>query len=385
MCKLLILSILPLSLVASSQAQPRAIYRSTIHRPAGSEIVDVAMQGTNLYVATGFDGLWVYDISDDTAPRLLGSAPTLNGWWSYTAIALESHYAYVSGNGLCQYDISDPAHPVGLVWTNRPYNQANGVAVQDGYVYLGDTGDGLRIFADGDPRTVLGHTWRTNIDTYVERLTLADHYVYLPSTGFVPVVDVANPFSPQVLGIIPTAAVEVAVKDHYLFSAAGRAGLETWDVSDPANAVKLATTATPDQAQAIALSGNYAYVGVEGIYIYDVSNPLAPRLVTMQDTGGGLLTHLKVYDNHAFAGKGSSIGIYLITDVPPPVLEVAPTATNTLVVGWESIATNWVLQECSSLATNQWSPVRTAPSRKGTRSQTVLSRKSGNNFLRLAW
>jgi len=61
------------------------------------------------------------------------------------------------------------------------------------------------------------------------------------------------------------------------------AGVHVLDISIPAKPLDAGYCATPEQANAIVISDNYAYVSVwnEGPYLFtiDISNPTRPRVV----------------------------------------------------------------------------------------------------------
>lgn len=365
-------------------AQQRAIYQSTITRPGSYDINDVAVQGKYLYAVTTDAKLWVYDISQPKSPQIVGSAYAVNNWCGYSFITVAGNSAYVSGNGLCQYDLSDPVHPIGLSWTNQFNSQANGVAVANGLTYLADSLEGMRIYPNDNPLSTIGQTWHSNmLGGFTEGLTLAGQYALLPSTYHVPIIDVGNPSSPQVVGQIPEFVHEIAVTGRYALAATD-GGLETWDIQNPSQPAKVGTVVTPDRCQAIQIAGNLAYTGVTGIFTYDISDPTQPKLINTQGTGYGLLLHLRVFGQYLYAGKGT-VGIYLLTDVPAPRLQVQATATNTLAISWQSIATNWVLDRATSLTSPAWDYVRGTPTRVGDQSQMIVSKTQSPAYFRLRW
>ena len=78
----------------------------------------------------------------------------------------------------------------------------------------------------------------------------------------------------------PDARELVALGPH-AYVAAGAAGLQVYDVSDPGAPALLGTRDTRGIASDVAVAGDYAYVadGAAGIEVVDVSDPAAPRLV----------------------------------------------------------------------------------------------------------
>jgi alpha-tubulin suppressor-like RCC1 family protein/peptidoglycan/xylan/chitin deacetylase (PgdA/CDA1 family) len=73
----------------------------------------------------------------------------------------------------------------------------------------------------------------------------------------------------------------VALADH-AYVAAGAAGLQIYDIGDPASPVLLGTCDTRGVARDVSVAGDYAYVadGAAGLEVVDVSDPAAPHLLS---------------------------------------------------------------------------------------------------------
>jgi hypothetical protein len=104
--------------------------------------------------------------------------------------------------------------------------------------------------------------------------------VWKPATGFrgaLHILDVSDPTNPALLGTYTTTAgyIGLAVSSQYAFLAEGiynasssdpvPNGLQVLDVSDPGNPVRIGQVAGIN-ASSVAVSGNYAYVGVSASY-----------------------------------------------------------------------------------------------------------------------
>jgi hypothetical protein len=97
---------------------------------------------------------------------------------------------------------------------------------------------------------------------------------------------------PLVLPVSPTSALgsapingfgnDVEVDGNYAFVAAGAAGLEVFDVSNPAAPVRVAGLDTPGLASSLETAGGLIYLadGTAGLAIIDATNPLAPQSVS---------------------------------------------------------------------------------------------------------
>lgn len=66
-----------------------------------------------------------------------------------------------------------------------------------------------------------------------------------------------------------------------------------------------------------------------------------------------------------------------------PLLSIARTATNTIVVSWPSTSTAWVLQQNSNPLTSNWGIPPETVNDNGTNKFIIISPPSGSRFFRL--
>ena len=81
----------------------------------------------------------------------------------------------------------------------------------------------------------------------------------------------------------------MAISGDYAYVADRHGGLRIIDVSDPADPTETGFYDTPGSAEAIAVSGNYAYVAddiASGLRVIDVSNPATPTETGHLNTPG---------------------------------------------------------------------------------------------------
>jgi hypothetical protein len=83
---------------------------------------------------------------------------------------------------------------------------------------------------------------------------------------------------------------DVYIQGHYIYCAAGGAGLDIIDISDPSVPKKVGNHDTPGAAYALYVDGDYAYVtDWEGeLGIFDVSDPGSPVLISNYNFAGGV-------------------------------------------------------------------------------------------------
>ena len=115
------------------------------------------------------------------------------------------------------------------------------------------------------------------------------------------------------------------------------------------------------------------------------------------DSGGGASTG-GVYavsgtvgqpDAGAMSGGNYSVsggfwGVVAAVQTPgAPLLRIAVTSTNTVIVAWPAPSTGFTLQQNSSLATTNWVALTNTPVLAGDERQVVLPSWPGSRFFRL--
>ena len=228
---------------------------STSHNVALGDAngITLSADGSKVYVADGYDGLKIIDISNPMNPTLLGEYDT-SAYAKSVTLSSDGTKAYIPlpnrEAGFRIIDISDPMNPTLLGKYKSPsiYASARAIALSaDGSkAYLADGLKGLKI------------------------------------------IDVRNPMNPILLGMYDT---EYMAEDVTLSSdgtkayvAEGINGLKIIDISNPMNPTLLGKYDTLGYAISVTLSldGNKVYVvdNHEGLHIIDISNPSSPALIS---------------------------------------------------------------------------------------------------------
>lgn len=145
------------------------------------------------------------------------------------------------------------------------------------------------------------------------------------NSGFTATASVTvTSFSPTALSFIsiPGFANNVDVLGNFAYVAAGSAGLQVVDVSDPVNPFIVGSVATPGNANDVKVYGNYAYVAddISGLQIVDVSAPNLPIIIGSIDTPGNAWD-VVVKNTVAFiADYNSGLQIIDVSDPSAPAI-----------------------------------------------------------------
>src|SRR2546425_801959 len=125
-------------------------------------------------------------------------------------------------------------------------------------------------------------------------------------------------------------AYGIVVSGNHAYLANGTDGLRIYDVSNSAMPVNVGHTnngglAPGGIAYNVAVLGTYAYLAnyVDGLRVYDVSDPAKPSNVSHTNLPPWLRS-LAFYNNYAYLGGDSVIGIFDITDPAFPVKASQP-------------------------------------------------------------
>jgi hypothetical protein len=370
-----------------------------VHRPAlaqftlmnlghagGPSANSVVLSGDYAYVAG--EGLQIFNISDPANPILTGST---NNGVAY-CIAVSGHYAFLACSGLRIYDISNPANPVNVGYTNNG-GTAQGVAVSGDYAFVANGNDGLRIYDISDPTNLInvGHTNNfSDAKNGSVAVAVSGSYAYVANmhVGLL-IYDISNRALPQYLGQapLPPAAYGVAVSGNLAFIACGQYGMYICDVSNPAIPVRSGFVANDVNSFSwgVAVSGSRAYVcNMYSLAVVDVSNPATPAVICR----GASPTPPGIYALGA-AASGQHVYVAIEGDglrtyqLAGPALACAATSTNTLRISWPTNAVVGVLELSWDLATTGWQDVTNTPVVLGDRNEVVLPASGTQAFYRL--
>ena len=265
-----------------SDAIPLAALRGLNSAPSKAVV-----SGTTAFIVAGNPniypglGLIAVDVSNPSSPRQIGMVQTPGTF----DLAISGSTIFLAANqaGLQIVDVSNPTAPAIIgSWNDGLGNQAYGVAAAGSLVYLAYASAGLKVLDVSNPSapTPIGGL---AIPTRV--LTLAGSRLYMQNGSRVYVVDVTDPTSPQVMGLVELSVIPNAMilSGTVLYVATDVGGLQVVDVSNPALPSVISQLATPTYGSSIAISGTNVYLASNGehygLQVIDVSNPTSPAFL----------------------------------------------------------------------------------------------------------
>jgi hypothetical protein len=296
--------------------EPEAIYGSDLHRIAypddykkfvkrgrglttsyehDGNILDIQTRGEYAYAAMGKDGLRVFDIANvdnkGFSERITSAPVSPLGQKFYVQTKNAQAVASPTTLGV------DPLRK------QLPENEEQPIHLLYGFLYVADSEEGLVVIGDPNLKaktpgvgTLLDGNPSNNflkralafnpggILTGARRIAIAGTYAYILTDKNLVVVDLDNPLAPKITATIGAPDLDhprgIAVQFRYAF-VVDSYGLKTFDVTDLAHPKSIQTgRAALDDARNVYVARTYAYVagGKNGLAIFDVENPEAPRL-----------------------------------------------------------------------------------------------------------
>ena len=282
------------------------------------------IEGVYLYLANGWSGLKVIDISDPAFPQVIGSV-TPEG--RCKSVALHENIAYLAATvGMHVVDIADPSQPILLM--SLP-DQLESVKVEtDGdRVYLLGENGGMFIYDIADPANPrkLGAWYASSgIDMVIEG-TLA----YVVSMSRLYVVDISDAQWPQQVGEVFTANLSYGMdkSGDQVFVAVENSGVQVFDVSDPRDIISLGVSDTMGYTTDVAVVGNEVFVvhPHEGVHAFDAADPANLSHLWSYDTRGSSEALIAEGDRLVLFELGWGFQLFDIS--APPAEVVAREAT----------------------------------------------------------
>lgn len=256
----------------------------------------VAIQAGYAYLGQG-PRMVVLDVSTPAAPTWVGESELLPGL--VMGLVVEADYAYVTTafSGLHIFDITQPDSPE-LVSQVKPEHPGCGpLVLEDGIAFVACNPSGLLMVDVNDP-TSPNILASDSIQGTMISIAVMNNFVYLVDfSKEIVIVDISDPGNPQQvgffedktipsLGSVYTQAVDICQGD--LCLAVANHGFVILDLTDPINPT-IKASITQFWPSGITSQGQYAYLvdDLEGVRVFDISNPSQPQQVGIMPTSVG--------------------------------------------------------------------------------------------------
>ncbi|TFG40108.1 MAG: hypothetical protein E4H44_00785, partial [Candidatus Aminicenantes bacterium] len=237
----------------------------------------LALDGNRLFV-TGFDrGLDVIDISNPSAPVVLGraSGSASSGWH----IDVEDGLAAVANGQLYLLDVADPTQPTFLASLETP-GEAMASIVRDRKIFVSDGSSGVSVVDVADPsRPLIIDQWVTGVGP--ARVEREGDLVVVAGPSALEVLDLSQPETPVVRGRFESAnnIQDLALEGSLAFVADLGFGLRIVSLKDRSDPIQIGEYRL-DTAIAVGVAGGLvALTDYQRFVVLDVRDPARPELL----------------------------------------------------------------------------------------------------------
>jgi len=269
--------------------------------PTSGDAEKVTVSGNRAYLACGYAGLWIIDISDVLRPVALGNITT-GGFM--TDVLVSGNYAYTvnypfyendTTDGIWIIDIQNPfqpavvSHYTGIIKVEQS-RAPNALALQGNTLFvtqvasLNDSGALELIDVSQPARPVRSGVYNSSVTSIPYHVSVLDSFAYLAvGNRGVEIIDWHVPSNPQKVGTVLNFAIGVGARDSLVFAFAPP-NFFVFDVADPfaidtLGAVTILTS--PSTEYDVAIAGDYVYWAetyLGAVNISDIRNPVQTAL-----------------------------------------------------------------------------------------------------------
>ncbi|MDP8239115.1 MAG: hypothetical protein P9X24_08495 [Candidatus Hatepunaea meridiana] len=235
--------------------------------------MDVAMQGDYAYIAGGYTGLEVIDIS--TPESLFVACNYDESRIFATSLHIEDNIAYVGAgeDGLCIVDISDPTSPEEISRIDTD-NFVNDVNILGNLAYVADMEGGLKIVDISDPGNpdLIRQCFE---DCIISGIFIQGNYLYLVNPypehelSLVLIANIRNPEHPSEVGAFYSGDFieDICLHGDYAYITTILESGQDWgpyyfsifNISDKRNPRWIGNCQTSSVTRGLTISGNYLY------------------------------------------------------------------------------------------------------------------------------
>jgi len=318
--------------VEANNSQYALIELSSIPAQSGSQIVNVKVINSTVFVLDAFHGLITYNVSDPAHPSQLGHFSDLNTF--VHSIVIVYDYTYVSDyeDGLEIIDISDPTD-LKIIGRYKPDINSPTTSI-DAYfsndlVFLASQSRGLEILNCSNPFNpfIIG----TYYDNHrVIRVYSLENLVFISEAhnGF-KILNITNGACSEIYHFRDSVSYQdFHVQNDLLYTTDMNFGIQVFNISTLSNIVKIGEYNT-GRSHGFFLenkNGNviiYVSTWDKGVQVFDVSNLKNIELLTQYNDGGDAY-HVAVSDELVFVAEFKA-GLEILKISEGTKIETTPT------------------------------------------------------------
>ncbi len=265
----------------SNPANPQQVAMTL---PTGGMIHQIAVDGSNAYLADGGGGLQIFNIANPAQPVRVSAMSTGE---AALDLVVHQNLVYLIAGGLRVIDVSNPSQPMEI-----GYFPTSGLslALTGHYVYvpLGDSG--VMIVDISDPTAPFLANWLQGIN--VSKIVLQDQTAYfLDHLNGLHIMNMIDPIHPVEISAWNQAGLQGLASGNNLVLLTKDTGVYFINTTNPADPVLSGNFVLPGQAGGLSIAGQTAFVA------YNTGNAAGVNALNsgaVSDEGG-----IKLANKHA--------------------------------------------------------------------------------------
>lgn len=247
----------------------------------------VYVAGGLAYVAAGHQGLQILDVSNPAAPTVLGSCTSYGATNDYAlSVSVSGNVAYLGDEeiGAVRIDVTDPAAPTLVDFTfnggSRVGYSYSIVAYQD-RLYVASGIPGFQVYALGSSSLDDSLSGTYPSGSYAHYVSLLGNYAYVGGYSL-RVLDTTDAARPLVVGSPSSYPGNMFISGNLGYVVDGWSySMDIMDLTSPAAPIhKSSCTTFGYRHEAVAVSGNTAYLAGDGLGLIDVTSAQSPQYLT---------------------------------------------------------------------------------------------------------
>jgi hypothetical protein len=237
------------------------------------------------YVSIGYGGLRVVNVLDPFAMHLTGGVDSVA---RAEFCLVDGDRAYVAGgfSGVYVLDISTPSAPQMI--SNLSIGGTSYDMDKRGDLLYVANSDGLRIVDVSDDLTpvLIGELDNGPFSNYIR---LIGNYVLLSNTRETDIIDISDPEHPIIVDTIDVVARWLHLVDDLLYLGNNRGDLRIYSTGSLPDLPLLNVFLIPGHLHDMIRMGDLAYVASGGVQLLDITDPVFPTLISSLPFGSSSL------------------------------------------------------------------------------------------------
>jgi hypothetical protein len=270
------------SQILDAQDPTQLSWRATLPSASTS---DIQLQDDWVYAANLWDGIAIIDVSDPSAPVVVGNAGLDQGYEvGPFQVVDDTLYMTTGSDGMVTYDLTDRSAPT-ILGSYPALPMRGEILVWDGLCAMASIDYQLDLVDVADPAqpTFLGSS---SVTTPQSNLARSGSYLYLGTAGSVQRWDVTDPTQLADATPIDVAAIPTAldVQGPHMWVGLGSRGVSLLDVSDPSDPITLAQYGSRDEVSDLAVTPEHVLIA-DGPFVHTVPRQNASWLQPQLEVG----------------------------------------------------------------------------------------------------